>query len=294
MIGQRLHDYDLDLCDYLIGNVAQYMASPWFALRVQETLTSLTLLNYLQARQNQAPDAEQIRLLLNDDELYRLELVFQENDLDRRWEPYEPLHRRFVDTLPEVRDGLSRQAAEDWSDACGQFAQRLESGRVRLSEGIGVIREWVGKLRTLLRVMGAVQFLPALEGLSPTPTHPTPTTPSNSVPANQAHHSDQTNLVSQSSSSTSASGSDGVSDRLERVEALLTSLVEREQVRDYYSIEEFASLVGKAEFTCREWCRLGRIKGEKKGSGRGKYQSWVVSHEELLRYRKEGLLPLKR
>ncbi|MFO0877907.1 MAG: hypothetical protein U0840_11185 [Gemmataceae bacterium] len=81
--------------------------------------------------------------------------------------------------------------------------------------------------------------------------------------------------------------------RLERVETLLTSLVEREQVQDWYDIAEFARKVGKAEFTCREWCRLGRIRGEKRGSGRGQYQSWVVSHNELLRYRKEGLLPLR-
>jgi hypothetical protein len=83
-------------------------------------------------------------------------------------------------------------------------------------------------------------------------------------------------------------------DRLDRIEQLLTSLVEQEQVKDFYSVEEFAAVVGKAEFTCREWCRLGRIKATKKHSGRGKYQAWAVSHDELLRYRKEGLLPLPR
>ena len=81
---------------------------------------------------------------------------------------------------------------------------------------------------------------------------------------------------------------------MDRIEALLTSLVEQEQVRDFYSVEEFAAAVGKAEFTCREWCRLGRIRATKKHSGRGKYQAWAVSHEELLRYRKEGLLPFPR
>lgn len=59
-------------------------------------------------------------------------------------------------------------------------------------------------------------------------------------------------------------------------------------------VREFARLVGKAEFTCREWCRLGRIRAIKKGSGRGKYQSWAISHEELLLYCKEGLLPALR
>lgn len=82
-----------------------------------------------------------------------------------------------------------------------------------------------------------------------------------------------------------------VAEQLGRVEVLLCSLVEREQVKDWYEVEEFARLVGEAEFTCREWCRLRRIRGEKKGSGRGKYQGWVISHAELLRYRREGLLP---
>jgi predicted site-specific integrase-resolvase len=55
--------------------------------------------------------------------------------------------------------------------------------------------------------------------------------------------------------------------------------------------EEFAQLVGKAEFPVREWCRHGRIKPEKRLSGRGAYPAWVISHQELLRYQKEGLLP---
>jgi hypothetical protein len=82
--------------------------------------------------------------------------------------------------------------------------------------------------------------------------------------------------------------------RLDRIEALLTSLVEREQIKDWYDVEEFAGIVSKAEFTCREWCRLGRIRATKKRSGRGKYQSWAISHDELLRYRKDGLLPFSR
>lgn len=82
-----------------------------------------------------------------------------------------------------------------------------------------------------------------------------------------------------------------VRERLEQIETRLDALVRREKAKDWYEIEEFARLVHKAEFTCREWCRLGRIRGEKKGSGRGRYQSWVVSHHELQRYQREGLLP---
>jgi hypothetical protein len=78
--------------------------------------------------------------------------------------------------------------------------------------------------------------------------------------------------------------------RLERLEAMLTILVERRQDREWYTTDDFARIVGKAEFTVREWCRLGRIHAEKKDSGRGAYASWAISHKELLRYQREGLL----
>lgn len=48
------------------------------------------------------------------------------------------------------------------------------------------------------------------------------------------------------------------------------------------------------EFTVREWCRLGRIRAEKGQSGRGAFPAWVIAHQELLRYQREGLLPFTR
>ena len=79
-------------------------------------------------------------------------------------------------------------------------------------------------------------------------------------------------------------------ERLGKIEAMLAVLIEQQQVREWYSVEEFARIVGRAEITCREWCRTTRIKGEKKHSGRGAHASWVISHEELQRYQREGLL----
>jgi hypothetical protein len=79
--------------------------------------------------------------------------------------------------------------------------------------------------------------------------------------------------------------------RLDRIEGLLFSLVGRPPGKDWYSTDEFACLVGKAEFTVREWCRRGRISARKQQSGRGLHFSWVVAHEELLRYQRDGLLP---
>jgi predicted site-specific integrase-resolvase len=80
--------------------------------------------------------------------------------------------------------------------------------------------------------------------------------------------------------------------RLDKIENLLTVLVEKQQVKEWYTTAEVARLLGKAEFTVREWARLGRIRAKKAMSGRGSYPAWVISHEELLRYQKEGLVPL--
>ena len=83
-------------------------------------------------------------------------------------------------------------------------------------------------------------------------------------------------------------------DWLARIEAKIDSLIERQKVKEYYTPEEFARIVGREPFTCREYCRLGRIRAQKKASGRGKHASWVIPHDELLRFQKEGLLPDRR
>lgn len=79
--------------------------------------------------------------------------------------------------------------------------------------------------------------------------------------------------------------------RLTKIETLLASLVEQRTIKEWYSTAEVATLLGKAEFTVREWCRLGRVHAQKKKSGRGVAGEWIVSHAELTRVRNEGLLP---
>lgn len=83
-------------------------------------------------------------------------------------------------------------------------------------------------------------------------------------------------------------------ERLSKIESLLALLVEGQQVRQWYSVEEFARLVGRSEFTCRQWCRLGRIEASKKASGRGAHAAWAISHAELQRFQREGLRTLAR
>lgn len=78
-------------------------------------------------------------------------------------------------------------------------------------------------------------------------------------------------------------------ERLTRIEEMLGLLMEGRQTREWYSVEQFARLVGRSAFTCREWCRLGRVAARKKASGRGAHPAWAISHAEYERYQREGL-----
>lgn len=82
--------------------------------------------------------------------------------------------------------------------------------------------------------------------------------------------------------------------RIERIEAMLLVLVERQAVKEFYEVEEFARLVGRAANTVRDWCRRARVRGKKRLSGRGAFAGWVISHVELERYQRYGLLPCQR
>ena len=75
---------------------------------------------------------------------------------------------------------------------------------------------------------------------------------------------------------------------------MLAELVERQAVKEHYTPEEFARIIGREPFTCRGYCRLGRVHTLKKSSGRGKHASWVIPHDELLRFQREGPLPGRR
>ncbi len=82
-----------------------------------------------------------------------------------------------------------------------------------------------------------------------------------------------------------------IAERLTRIELILKSLVEQRTVKEWYTTADVAKLLGKAEFTVREWCRLGRVRAAKKKCGRGASSEWIISHDELTRIRNQGLLP---
>jgi hypothetical protein len=80
----------------------------------------------------------------------------------------------------------------------------------------------------------------------------------------------------------------------EKLDQINQLLLNQRTEKEWYTTEEFANLVGKAEFTVREWCRLGRINAKKRGSGRGPHASWAIAHEEQKRYQRDGLLSIRK
>ena len=81
-------------------------------------------------------------------------------------------------------------------------------------------------------------------------------------------------------------------ERLDRIEEMLTMLVNRQRVQEWYDTKTAAEMLDRSAYSVREWCRLGRVHAEKRRCGRGTTKEWMISHEEIQRFRAEGLLPI--
>src|SRR2546423_12908042 len=68
--------------------------------------------------------------------------------------------------------------------------------------------------------------------------------------------------------------------RLAQIEQAISLLARQTIVKDFYTTEEVAALLGKSAFTVREWCRLGRVRASKRLCGRGRTCEWLIGHPE--------------
>jgi hypothetical protein len=172
MAGEQLHEYDLRLCTYVLCNILEHTGRPQYTAWLGKRLGPGPLWQYIssfpQGDRNSVPK----RLLLSEKELSILSEIFRDQWVE--WSPYVPLHKLYIMTVREVRDALSQRVEQRWSDACENFARKLEGDSLSLAPAIEIVQEWVCELRFLLQAMGATAFLPCPEGRSPTPTNPTP------------------------------------------------------------------------------------------------------------------------
>src|ERR1700722_7817135 len=76
-------------------------------------------------------------------------------------------------------------------------------------------------------------------------------------------------------------------DRWERIDKALEQWFRQKPPKEGYTPAEVAEIIGKSDYTVREYCRKGQIRAEKAPNGRG----WLVSHVELERLRNYGPLP---
>jgi excisionase family DNA binding protein len=74
-------------------------------------------------------------------------------------------------------------------------------------------------------------------------------------------------------------------------EAVLAPPAAVPEARESYTVEEVAKMLGKSEYTVRQWCNEGRITATKCAERRGGTALWRISTEEVARYKDEGLLP---
>ena len=175
MIGDRLREFDLDLCDYAVGHFRSGLRAPrrppssspavgyreWVRLdaaawrpRVVEKLPAL-LADHVWA----GVLGDKVERPLTERELDALASAAADPpprcERDFVWVPYPALHRQYLECVPDIRVGLTRQTAEEWAAASAGFAARLCEKDLPLAAGVEVAGEWLTYARQLLGAMAS-------------------------------------------------------------------------------------------------------------------------------------------
>lgn len=193
MAGEPLHAFDLELCDYAVGQFRSHLRTlrerprPPFPALDYDAFHRQTPAEWLGRGVAGLPEpladlvwagvtGEPVAMCLNDGELTALAGLVDDPPLrcegDCVWVPFPALHQRYVLCLIDIRSELSQATAEAWASESTNFAARLSEEELPLVEGFETIHEWLWALRHLLVAMKAVQFLLPPLGDLPTPTAP--------------------------------------------------------------------------------------------------------------------------
>jgi excisionase family DNA binding protein len=168
MCGTKLHEFDLSLCYHGLCVICGHMDDAAFADYVRPRLDP-SILRYLSRVEEQKPT-----LLLCDRDLNDLYQIFYcaPFQFDRAWIPYRPLYKRSTHCLPEIREALAAECAEEWARVSAANSRRLSDEDLNLSGGFEILAEWVGAARDLIQAMGRRDLIPIPDGTFPTPAYP--------------------------------------------------------------------------------------------------------------------------
>jgi hypothetical protein len=130
---------------------------------IEKELARHELIGYLR-RSHTGGDAGQERRIFTAAEMDELVGAFEDGP-ERRWDwvSWGYVHGAYIDTLGEVKNGLTPQTAEEWAQRCAAYAARLDDDRLSLHAGLEIVAEWVRRLRKLQLAMDDGQFVPAAD-----------------------------------------------------------------------------------------------------------------------------------
>jgi excisionase family DNA binding protein len=107
---------------------------------------------------------------LTDAELNAITIALSDSPLrceaEAVWMPFDGLHRRAIECVPQVRAMWTQQTAEEWTRDSAEYGVRLCEPNLPLSDGVAVVHEWLLCIRRLTRraaTARAEQIPPALE-----------------------------------------------------------------------------------------------------------------------------------
>lgn len=170
MAGKKLHAFDIELGEHVLGVIRGYSADSAFDRFVSEQLDPL-LLDHLRALSANA-NSPALSLPLSFDDYLDLEGAFGNGPpvFDRDWIPDHSLYNRAISCVADIRSGLAPTYADEWARACQEFASALKKDSLWLSHAIPIVREWSEEIRRLLMAMEAIYLVPPPDGTCPTPT----------------------------------------------------------------------------------------------------------------------------
>jgi hypothetical protein len=191
MPGEHLHAFDMELCDYAVGQFRSHLRTlrerprPPFPALDYDAFHRQTPAEWLGRGVAGLPEpladhvwagvtGEPVVMCLNDAELTALAGLADDPPLrcegDCVWVPAPALHQGYVQCLVDIRSELSQVTAEMWASESVAFAARLSEDELPLVHGFDAVHEWLWSLRHLLASMKAARWLPDPLGDLPTPT----------------------------------------------------------------------------------------------------------------------------